>query len=544
MSLTKLDKFLRLEDSNSMKNRDIVPIPLARRRWNMLSYLSYWSIICLCMSTWTGAAALYDLGLNGPQALGVVIVGNALITALTIGNSLYGSEYHIGYSVFQRILWGTNAAWIGVLLRSILSVVWFAAQAWVGGLCVNVMLGTLSSRYLNMKNTFPESVGFRPDELVGFVIFLLVQMPLLFVKPEYFDFMLILSSVVTFVASFALALWVCLMVGNKGDLMNAPIALSRTDHAWAWIYGINTWYSGLIAGIANQSDYARFNKRPSHSHWGTILGVNIAGLFVPLLALFCSSSFAKKYGQTVVTPADICMQIMKDNYSPGVRAACFFLGLCFVISQIALSAVANAIPGGMDLTTLMPKYINTRRGAIIVFLLAWPAQPWSYYSSGAAFLNVMSSFSVFLTPIVAMSMCEYYVVRRRMVKLADCYIRGSQSLYWYNRGINFKAIICFILGSAPGIPGLIKAADDTVNMSQGILYFYKGGFVFQYLITFALYWIANLIYPSEVDGRDEADYFNTFTEEERRRWNIAGADDKEEVELDASSYEGTGKRYH
>ncbi|AAS54128.1 AGL363Cp [Eremothecium gossypii ATCC 10895] len=536
MLLARIDNFLRLEDSNSMKNRDIVPIPLARRRWNMMSYLSYWSIICLCMSTWTGAAALYDLGLNGPQSLGVVIVGNAIITAISICNSLYGSEYHIGYSVFQRILWGTNGAWFGVLLRSLLSVVWFAAQAWMGALCVNVVLSTFSSSYLNMKNTFPDSVGFRPDELIGFVIFLLLELPLLFIKPEYFDLMLIVSSVVTLVASFALTLWVCIMVGNQGTLMRAPITLSRSEHAWAWIFGINTWYSGLVAGLANQSDYSRFNRRPSHSHWGTILGINIAGIFVPLLALFCTSSFAWKYEQTVVTPADICLLIMKEDYTPGVRAACFFLGLCFVVSQLSVTTVANAIPGGMDLSTIFPKYINTRRGALIVFLLAWPSQPWTYYSSGKAFLDVMSSFSVFITPIIAMSVCEYYVVRNREIKLSDCYIRGPQSLYWYCRGINFKSIFCFIAGSALGVPGLIKTANPKAKMSKGIYDFYKGGFIFQFLITFAMYWIANLIFPSPVDGRDEADYFNTFTEEERKRWNIAGADEKEEAELDASSY--------
>ncbi|KAG7855756.1 hypothetical protein KL939_004220 [Ogataea angusta] len=91
---------------------------------------------------------------------------------------------------------------------------------------------------------------------------------------------------------------------------------------WAWVYGINSWYSSLVAGISNQSDYSRFNKKEWHSHLGILVGCNVAGFIVPLFGIVTASALAEKYGQEFWMPNDICMFCSASTVSatPSVAA--------------------------------------------------------------------------------------------------------------------------------------------------------------------------------------------------------------------------------
>ncbi|SCW04631.1 LAFE_0H17810g1_1 [Lachancea fermentati] len=524
-----------LEGSTSMQNKDIVPIPIKRRRWGYYGYISYWAINSLCVSTWSAGSSLLSMGLNGSHTIGIVIVANALISIAAILNSVYGSEYHIGYSVYQRIIFGIRGSYIGVLIRVILSVVWFASQSWLGGLCVNVLISSWSKNYLNMSNSFPASVNMSTQELVGFIIYLVISIPFLMVRPEYFDTFLAMGSCAVFFVGMGITIWaVHDNENNYGNLMNTKISLSKSEVAWIWIYGINSWYSSLVAGISNQSDFSRFNSRPIHSYVGTIVGCNLMGFIVPLFGILTASAMLEKYGEQFWMPNDICMFWLEQNYSSKARAGAFFCGLGLVISQLSINCVGNAISGGMDLSSIFPKYINIRRGAIVILLLAWPTQPWLFYNTSSTFLTVMSSFSVFITPLVAIYISEYFYVRRRILKLSHCYINTSDSLYWYHGGFNFKAILCFLCGCAPGLPGLINAANPGIEINLGIYHFYEGSFIFQFAITFLLYMIASHVWKSPVGDRDDIDLFDTYTIEECSRIGMVPfSEDKEE---DQSSY--------
>lgn len=518
--LHRIDKFVELDGSNNMQNKDIVPIPINRRKWGYTGYISYWAIMNLCPVTWSVGASLLTVGLNGAHAMGTVVVGNFIVCLATIIAAVYGSNYHIGFSVFQRVVFGIRGAYYGVLVRSILSVVWFASQSYLGGLCVNLVLSSWSKSYMNMKNHFPDSVKMTSQELIGYVIYLIITVPSLMVPPEYYDYILATSSAATFFCGLGITIWAVKENGGSGTLMNTPITLSSSDFGWMWMYGINSWYSSLVAGIANQSDFSRFNKKPIHFYLGTLIGNTLSGFIVPLFGIICASALEEKYGVELWKPNDIGMFWLQNDYSPSRRAGAFFSGIALVYSQLAICGIGNAISGGMDLSTIFPRYINIRRGAMIILILVWPTQPWLFYNSSSVFISVMSSFSVFVTPMVAVYICEYFLVRRCIIKLSDCYINSSKSIYWYHQGINWKGIVISILGSAPGLPGLINAANPKIKISRGIENFYYGSFIFQFVTTFAMYAIVSFIWKPEVGTRDNVDYFNSYTEEECMKLGI------------------------
>ncbi|KAG7865145.1 hypothetical protein KL918_004727 [Ogataea parapolymorpha] len=306
--LSAIHNWLVLDDSDEARNRDIVPIPVHRRRWKFDGFVSYWAISSMCAVTWAGGSSIMYMGLTGAQTMGVIVIGNLIISVSALVNSIYGTKYHIGYSVFQRVVFGVKGSVVGVLIRSILSVVWFAYQAWLGGLCINIILSSWSQSYLNMKNTLPESVPMTTQELVGYVIFLIISVPVLMVPPEYYSPFLASGSLCIFFIGIGITAWAVVDNGNSYGTMMTKQLSTANSLGWAWIYGINSWYSSLVAGISNQSDYSRFNKKEWHSHWGILIGCNVAGFIIPLFGIVTASALAEKYGQEFWMPNDISLR--------------------------------------------------------------------------------------------------------------------------------------------------------------------------------------------------------------------------------------------
>lgn len=74
---------------------------------------------------------------------------------------------------------------------------------------------------------------------------------------------------------------------------------------------------------------------------------------------------------------------IQDQGASRARAATFFLGCAFIISQLSINVVGNVLAGGLDVASLFPKYINLRRGAYILAALSVLPQPWQQIANGS-----------------------------------------------------------------------------------------------------------------------------------------------------------------
>ena len=109
--------------------------------------------------------------------------------------------------------------------------------------------------------------------------------------------------------------------------------------------------------------------------------------------------------------------------------------------------------GGIDLAGIFPLYINIRRGAIITVAFAWVCQPWQLVNRPSTFIYVISSFSIFLAPIMGVMVVDFYLVRKMRLKLSELYKPHGD--FWYSGGVNWRAFPAWIVGWAPTIGGLI-----------------------------------------------------------------------------------------
>ena len=100
-------------------------------------------------------------------------------------------------------------------------------------------------------------------------------------------------------------------------------------------------------------------------------------------------------------------------------------------------------------------------------------QHWSQLVNRAVtFIQVLSSFSVFLSPMIGLMATDFFILRKRKVRLSHLYTKTDSS-YWYWNGINWRAIVAWICGWAPTIGGLIVTVGKYTNSSKAIreLYF-------------------------------------------------------------------------
>ncbi|CUM68154.1 uncharacterized protein PRCAT00005871001 [Priceomyces carsonii] len=526
----KIKEIIVLKESTDLNNPDLIPLPPSRRLWNLFGYLTYWGLGNLTISIWMGASSLLSLNLNVSQTMGVIVVGNFIINVLAVLNGQIGTDNHIGFSISQRVIFGMKGSSIGIFIRIVLSVVWFASQAWIGGLCVNCVISSFSKHYLYLPNTFPELVNMTSKELIGFVLFQIISVPFLFIKPERYDKVLGAASFVTFFVSLGIVSWAVTENHGNGPLMSGKIELTRSETSWAWIYGITSWYGALAAGVTNHPDFTRFAKTPSAPLIGTIVGCNVFGIITPLMGTVTASALEEKYGEQYWMPTSIINLWMETNYTPKARAGAFFAGLAYTFSQASYNTYGNGFAGGMDLSGLFSKsskIFNIRRGSIFVALLSWVVQPWLMYNTSSTFVTVMSSFSVFMTPLIAIVICDYWLIRKRKLKLKDLYSSELSGSYHFYHGVNIRAVVSWLLGFIWGVPGLAAAANPKLSIPQGLHNYYKGSLFFGFCIAFVLYYIFCLVWPiSDAGSFDKVDYYGTYTEAEAIKKNMIPFDVK------------------
>ncbi len=141
--------------------------------------------------------------------------------------------------------------------------------------------------------------------------------------------------------------------------------------------------------------------------------------------------------------------VQEHQYTAACRAGTFFVGLAFTGSQIFINMTQNCVATGMDLAGVLPRFITLRRGGFIVCIVGLLIQPWRFLTQASTFLAVIGSFQVFIAPMTGILVCDYWLIRRRKLKIPDLYTRHG--IFWYNFGLNWKAFLVFFACSAPSL---------------------------------------------------------------------------------------------
>lgn len=346
---------------------------------------------------------------------------------------------------------------------------------------------------------------------------------IIYVKPERMQWVVFYMNIVSFITLISIMIWALSTAHGAGPLLSAPAtASSGSELGWAIVQGVTTVIGNMAVGLTNQMDYSRFARRPGDQvmgQWVSILGF---GIILPLFGCLVSSATISIYGTTALwNPPSLVQKWLDTDYNAKSRAGAFFAGLGLVTCQLAINSIDNAFSAGMDLSGLVPSYINIRRGGYIALVLSIAMCPWQLLSSAATFISVLSAYSVFLGPMVGLQVCDYWIIRQRRIKLSDLYHRRTTSIYYFNKGFNWRAFVAWVVGWASQLPGFAHAITPSISVPVGCTRLYYLAFPLGFAISFLAYWGLNTVFPPLGLGEiDNVDYYNTFTSEEAAKLGI------------------------
>ncbi|BEJ06652.1 hypothetical protein CcaverHIS641_0311740 [Cutaneotrichosporon cavernicola] len=506
-------------------NRDNVPLPPSRRTWGYWSYVGFWVTTGVNVSGWSGGAALLGLGLTVGQAMAVTVAAQAIIVSVWILTGWVGAYWHVSFPMWSRSVWGIKAAYFPLINRIILSFTWTATQGWFGGQCLKVFLGSMFPSIYRMKNTLPESAFMTNADFMCFALFTVLTMPLLLIPPEHIRRPMVFVCFTSTVTAFTLFIWSLARGHGGGPLMKPEgLALLGVEPArgsqlgWAVVYGISTSLGSICAGILNQSDYTRFAIRPSAPFLTLALCQPVVGTLTNLIGIVCTSVAAQHYPDEGLlwTPYEL-LRVVQKHGGPGARAAVFFACGAFVLSQWGINVPGNLLAGGIDLTSLWPRYLNIRRGAYITLAISVAMCPWALLSGSNTFLSVMGGYAVFLAPITGTLVFDFFFVHQRKLKLTALYECNSSSIYYYWKGVNWRAVIAWACGVGPLFPGFLNNVAGT-RVPEGIKKLYFLCWPLGFTVSGVVLVVLSKVFPVAGVGEvDELDVFGTKGEPETTR---------------------------
>lgn len=215
------------------------------------------------------------------------------------------------------------------------------------------------------------------------------------------------------------------------------------------------------------------------------------------------------YGKAYWNPLDV-IDMWNENGSGG-RAAAFFAALAWYIAQVGTNITANSISAANDLTVLFPKYVNIRRGCIIAAIVGgWVIVPWKILNSATTFLSFMSGYAVFLAPIAGIMACDFWIVKSQKFDVPALYNPAGRYHYW--KGINWRALLAFLLAVGPDLPGLAKSINSEVKITSGAQNLYTFDWLYGFVTSIFVYSVTSKLFPNPDALVESAIYSNDFIE--------------------------------
>lgn len=291
--------------------------------------------------------------------------------------------------------------------------------------------------------------------------------------------------------------WCVHQAGGAGPIFSEKAKLTGAAKAWKFLSCMSSVSGGLSTLACNIPDFSRYAKT-SKGQYVQLPVIPVIYTLGMLVGIIGSSATAVIYGELIWNPLTIYLNWIKTGSSGG-RAAAFFCGVAWAVSQMCTNITANSISAANDLTVLFPRYLNIRRGCIVAaFVGAWVFVPWRIVASATNFLTFMGGYSIFLAPIAGIISSDYWIVKKGRIDIPALYDPHGRYRYWY--GINWRAMVAFLISLGPNLPGLVNAVGSTtkgshIHITQGAKNLYTFDWLFGFVMSVFVYSILSMLFP-------------------------------------------------
>ncbi|KAL2760134.1 hypothetical protein ACRALDRAFT_1046582 [Sodiomyces alcalophilus JCM 7366] len=491
-----------------LTNKDLKPVEKARRVWGPWNFVGFWVADCFNINTWMIGGAMVAGGLSWWQAWLCVWIGYFVAAVFVVLAGRVGAVYHISFPVVARSSFGVWGGLWPVFNRTVMACVWYGVQAYIGGHCVYVMIRAIWTNWGDILNTFPRDSGTTTPDFVSFFIFWLLSLPAIWFPVHKIRHLFTVKAYVVPTAGLAFLIWTVVRAGGVGPIIRQPARVSGSEWSWQFVQGIMSSIANFATLIVNDSDFSRFAIKPRDALWSQLFTIPVGFAVTSFIGIIVSSASAILYeGDPIWDPIDVLDKFI-DGGNSGERFGVFVLGLSFALAQLGTNIAANSVSAGTDMTAILPRFINIRRGGYICAAVGFAINPWILLTDSSQFTTYLSAYSVFLSSIAGVMIADYYFVRKGYIVVEDLYRAKKGTSYYFTFGLHWRAYAAYVAGILINVVGFADAVGTPVPM--GAVYIYRVNFFAGFIVSSTMYWLLCHFFPipatsdrwAEVGGED------------------------------------------
>ncbi|KAI2733051.1 hypothetical protein CBS147332_66 [Penicillium roqueforti] len=473
-----------------LTNSDLRPVDPERRQWRWINFVAFWIADSLNINTWMISSSMIVDGLSWWQSWICVWVGYFVAAGFVCLTGRIGAVYHISFPVTARASFGIWGSLWPVLNRVVMAIIWYGVQSYIGGQCVTVMIEAIWPSYRNLHNGLSASAGVDTKNFLSFFLFWLVSLPALWFPVHKVRHLFTAKAIYSPIAAISFFAWAISRAHGLGPIIHKSNTVHGSDLSWAMVKGIMSCIGNFAALIMNNPDFSRFAKTPKDAIWAQLFTIPVGFGVTSFIGIIVSSSSSVIFNDGYTwNPLDLLAKFL-DGASPGQRFGIFVIATGFALAQLGTNISANSISAGTDLTALLPRYMSIRRGSYICAIVGLAMCPWNLLSTSNNFTTYLSAYSLFLSAIAGVMICDYYIVRKGFLNVKSLYSASKTDCYYYNGGFSWRAYTAYICGILINIVGFAGAVGREVPIGAEYIYNinYFTGSIVSGGVYFALTW--------------------------------------------------------
>ena len=438
-------------------NRDLAPTTIRERTWTTWNIAALWIGMSVVITTYTLAGGFIEAGMNWWQAMVTILLGNTVVLIPMILNAHAGTKYGVSFPVLCRASFGTRGANVPALARAVVACGWFGIQTWIGGTAIDALLARVWSGWATLLGG-ATLFDVAAHTWIAFLLFWGIQVFIIVKGIEGIRYLESWSAPLLLGGGAILLAWAAWRAGGLGRVLTESAALQKQQQSfWAIFPGALTASVGYWATLSlNIPDFTRYARSQRSQMLGQALGLPLTMTAFAFIGVATTSATMLIYGTPIPNPVDLMGRF------DSVAVILFATAVIFA-AQLTTNMAANVVSPSNDFSNLNPRLISYVTGGLITAVIGILMMPWKLMASAGAYIFTwLVGYSGLMGAIGGVMICDYWVLRRQRLDLAELYRPAGR--YSYSNGFNWRAIIAMLVAIAPVVPGFLRAAA-TPNFS-------------------------------------------------------------------------------
>jgi len=463
-----------------LANEDLAP--LRKQTWSWYNIFAFWMSDVHSVGGYVTAGSLFALGLAGWQVLVALVVGITIVNFFCNLVARPSQQAAVPYPVICRAPFGVLGANVPAIIRGLIAVAWYGIQTYLASAALNVVLIKLWSGLTPYADV--DQHGFLGLSTLGWITYAILwvlQAAVFWTGMETIRRFIDFCGPAVYVVMFALTGYLLYKAGWGELSLNLGGTREGGSSTFSLMLGAIALVVSYFSGpMLNFGDFSRYGKNYGSVRTGNFLGLPVNFLLFSLLVVFTASLTIPVYGELITDPVETVARI--DSTTAIVLGA-----LTFTIATIGINIVANFISPAFDFSNVSPQRISWRAGGMIAAVGSFLITPWNLYNNPDVIHYTLETLGAFIGPLFGVLICDFYIIRRKVVVVDDLFTLSPRGIYYYRKGVNPPAVIATAVGAVVAVIPVVVPDSAVGWMGTAAQYsWFIGmglGFVVYYLLA-------------------------------------------------------------